>query len=287
MRSDGLAAAVFLAAQTFAAAADLAIAADSAAVSKGVKVMPKLGVVAKVGNVRVDEKMFGLPWTVQAVSGEWLWVGDRHKGWVKQSQIVRLDRAAAYYTQCIERQDNAAWASYLRDCTWLGKDEFDRTIADHTEADRDDQMNELEIKIKDISASGVVTIEMCNSSRSPIRLWEDSNSWGASRWRVMRIRKGELDTFYQNTDQGFTKNNPRFSELSGGACVERKLALNEGNWCGFGHCSSRKEHGIGGREVQFDPYDVIIVSYDVPLTPEATRLQVCHGVVAALMTVHQ
>ena len=103
---------------------------------EGTKVMPRLGAVAKVGNTTVDETMFGLPWTVQAASGKWLWVGNDHKGWVQRSQVVRLDDAPVYYTQCIARQQNAPSAYCLRGRAWMATGQLDKAIADFDEAIR-------------------------------------------------------------------------------------------------------------------------------------------------------
>ena len=117
-----------------------AFAAGSGVGWKGQNVMPKLGATAKVGNQTVDEKMFGLPWTVQQTSGPSLWVGDHHKGWVRQSDVVRLDDAPAYYSECIKSQRSVAWSYYLRGCVWPAKDQFDAAIADFSDAIRIDPL---------------------------------------------------------------------------------------------------------------------------------------------------
>jgi len=126
MRSLLFAAAFLLAAHAHA------IAADSAAGWKGVKVLPKLDAVVKVGNETVDrtKAAFPLPWVVQDVKGEWLWVGDNRKGWVQRSQVVTLDEAPAYYTQVINSGKQKASAYYLRGITWGLKGDPDLAIAD-------------------------------------------------------------------------------------------------------------------------------------------------------------
>src|SRR5262245_20056791 len=85
--------------------------------------------------------------------------------------------------------------------------------------------NDLKVKIVEVLPSGRITVELCNSSKELIRVWRDSNSWGAARWRVLLIRKGRLETFFQNPDQLFTRNIPTFDKLVAGAHIEKKLDL--------------------------------------------------------------
>jgi hypothetical protein len=113
----------------------------------------------------------------------------------------------------------------------------------------------------------------------------ESNSWGAENWRVVMIRKGQLEVFFQNPHQGFTMNYPDFNEIPGGAHIEQKLNLNGGNWCGFGHCSPWSERGFAGRKASFEPGDLVVVTYDVPFTTEASKMGVWYGVAGALTTV--
>jgi hypothetical protein len=105
MRAAILAAAVLFYAQA------QGIAADPAAGWRGVKVLPKSNAVVKVENVIIEVQAhptLPLPWIVQDVDGEWLWVGGHRKGWVRRSQVVTLDEAPAYYTQLINSDsDNA------------------------------------------------------------------------------------------------------------------------------------------------------------------------------------
>ena len=42
----------------------------------------------------------------------------------------------------------------------------------------------LTLKVLDVQPSGTVTIELGNSSNIGVRIWKESNSWGAARWRV-------------------------------------------------------------------------------------------------------
>jgi hypothetical protein len=145
--------------------------------------------------------------------------------------------------------------------------------------------NAIKVKIVEVLPSGGITVELSNSSKELTRIWRDSNSWGAARWRVLLIRNGRLETFYQNPDQIFTRNIPAFDKIEAGAHVEKKLDLNGGNWCGLGHCASHDQRGFGGEKISFEPNDIIIVIYDVPVTIEAHKLYVWYGVATASTTV--
>src|SRR5215472_18471589 len=135
----------------------------------------------------------------------------------------------------------------------------------------DKLVSSLVIKVSDISASGSISVEISNTSKEPIRLWRDSSSLGAARWRVVRIRNGRLETFFQNPNQRFTRNSAVPVELAGGAHTQQKLDLNGGNWCGFGHCAEYNERGFGGQQVSFEPNDIVVVTYDVPRSDEAVK----------------
>ncbi len=150
---------------------------------------------------------------------------------------------------------------------------------------QDKPMNGLEIKIAEVVRSGGITVRVSNGSKDPIKVWQESNSWGAARWRVLRLRKGQLETFFQNPNQRFTRNIPTSKEIAAGAQIEQKLDLNGGNWCGFGHCSSYNERGFGDRVASFERGDTIIVTYDVPRTDEASKMGVWYGVTGASTTV--
>jgi hypothetical protein len=146
-------------------------------------------------------------------------------------------------------------------------------------------VNALTLKVLDVQRSGTVTVELGNSSNIAVRIWKESNSWGAARWRVLRIRKGQLETFFQNPDRGFTKNNPSFTEIAGGGHIQQKLDLNEGNWCGLGHCGAYNEKGFGSEKMSFEPNDTVVVIYDAPRTNESGKMGVWYGVAAAFTTV--
>jgi post-segregation antitoxin (ccd killing protein) len=146
-------------------------------------------------------------------------------------------------------------------------------------------MNALNITKLEVSRAAQATLQLENSSKAPLRIWRDSNSWGAACWRVFLIRNGSLEVFFQNPDQEFTRNGPAFNEIPGGGHQDQKLDLNGGNWCGMGHCSIHSERGLGGKTMTFEPNDTVIVIYDVPVTQEARDQGVWYGVVAASTTV--
>ena len=152
-------------------------------------------------------------------------------------------------------------------------------------ATSDGSFNSLAISKVTILPSAQMTIELENSSKKPLKLWDESNSWGAACWRVLVIREGKVKTFFRNPDQGFTKNNPTFVEIAAGGHIERKLDLNGGNWCGLGRCSIYNERGFGGEKVSFESNDMLIIIYDVPSTQEARDEGVWFGVIAATATV--
>jgi len=72
------------------------------------------------------------------------------------------------------------------------------------------------IKITKVSPSGNITLEIGNHSKEPLKLWEESNNWGTARWRILRIRHGQIEAFFQNPYQIFTVNFPTVDEIAAG-----------------------------------------------------------------------
>ena len=105
-------------------------------------------------------------------------------------------------------------------------------------------------------------------------------------WRVLLLRSGQLETFFQSPSQIFTLNQPTFNEIPPGGRLEQRLDLNGGNWCGLGHCTRFDQRGFGGKTMSFEPNDTVIVIYDVPVTQEGRDNGVWHGVIAATAIVH-
>jgi hypothetical protein len=114
-----------------------------------------------------------------------------------------------------------------------------------------------------------IRVLLANSSKEPLKVWKDSNSWGAARWRALVLRNGKLRTFFQNPDQDFTVNLPTFVEIAPGSHLEQSLDLNDGSW-----------RGSEGQQVILVPGDTVVLIYDVPLTQECLKLGVWYGVVA-------
>jgi len=129
-------------------------------------------------------------------------------------------------------------------------------------------VNRLELEIVDTRANGTIVVAMHNRSSNSLRIWNDSNSWGAGRWRVLLVHGRQVLMFHENPDRSFTRNGPGFTEITPRQHTERKLDLNDERW--LGPANRRIESG-----------DVVIVLYDVPLTDEATQYKVWYGVASA------
>lgn len=152
----------------------------------------------------------------------------------------------------------------------------------------DDQlMYSLSIKITDVSPSGTITLELANSSKKPLRLFQEANSWGAEHWRILLMRNGRLEVFSQSPYQLFTVNNPTYDEIPGEGHIGYKLDLNGGNWCGLHYCGTYMDHGFGAKKIGLEPNDTVFVVYDVPYTTEAHKLNVWYGVAATFTVVRQ
>jgi tetratricopeptide (TPR) repeat protein len=111
--------------------ASTAAAQDSAWIGK--KFMPKDGCKAMIENREIDIAILGKPFTVMKVNGAWLWIG---RAWVKASDVVPLDQAAAYYTEFLRNNPTSSWAYRGRGIVWDQKGELDNALKDYTEAIR-------------------------------------------------------------------------------------------------------------------------------------------------------
>lgn len=130
--------------------------------------------------------------------------------------------------------------------------------------------NKLSVVILEVGYSAKIKAALANPSKEPARVWKESNSWGAARWRVLILRNEKLRTFFQNPDQDFTVNLPTFAEIPAGSQLEQSLDLNDGSW-----------RSSDGEQVSLAPGDTAILIYDVPFTQECLRLRVWYGVAAA------
>lgn len=147
------------------------------------------------------------------------------------------------------------------------------------------RVESLQVEVSQLERNGRVSVQLINLTERPIRIWKESNSWGAANWRILIVRNGHLHTFFQNPDQYFTVNAPASIEIPPKGHLTDKLNLNGGNWCSKEQCANYDDSGIGGRQIRFEPGDTIIVIYDVPRSDESTRFGVWYGVAAASTTV--
>ncbi len=132
----------------------------------------------------------------------------------------------------------------------------------------------LTLQIMNLSSKGEARVQVKNPTNHPVRIWEDSNSWGASRWSLLLMRNGKLETFFQRLDQDFTRNIPTFVEIAPGDEIEQILNLHSAFWTG-----PRPDL------VKFIPGDLVIVVYDVPYFPEMGKRKVWYGVASAMKKV--
>jgi tetratricopeptide (TPR) repeat protein len=95
----------------------------------GRRCMPKEGCVIKIGNRETPAKAVPLPYRVQQVSGEWLWIGE---GWVQKSRVVPFEEAIEYYTQYLRTHSNSAWAYNLRGWTHFDQGDYDDAVKDYS-----------------------------------------------------------------------------------------------------------------------------------------------------------
>ena len=128
----------------------------------------------------------------------------------------------------------------------------------------------------EISAAGGrhVEVRLLNHSDSPIRFWQDTNSWGIAHWRVLVFSHDKLTTLYQESDEILSLDTPSFTEISAGKSQTIHLNLNENIWL-----------GDRSKKIALRTGDVITVILDVPRSTEGDKLNVWHGVVAALLAI--
>ena len=139
-----------------------------------------------------------------------------------------------------------------------------------------DARNNPSVAVLEAAHPAKIRVLLANSSKEPLKVWKESNSWGAARWRALLLRNGKLRTFFQNPDQDFTVNLPAFVEIAAGSHLEQNLDLNDGSWR-----SSKGEK----EQVTLVPGDTLVLIYDVPFTQECLKLGVWYGVVAGSIVV--
>lgn len=101
----------------------------------GHKFMPKEGCVIKIGTNEIAAKGVPLPYRVDQVSGDWLWIGD---GWVQKGRVVRLEQATGYYSDFLRTHPTSAWALNLRGWLSYERGDYDNALNDYSAALRFD-----------------------------------------------------------------------------------------------------------------------------------------------------
>lgn len=139
--------------------------------------------------------------------------------------------------------------------------------------------NALEVRIDQVSLTGQVTVSLHNSGKAAIKVWKNGTRWGSARWRLHHISNssGELRTYYEDPYE-ITKGLPWFDEVSPEKPLRITLDLNNGWWL------PRRE-GVRRLEVMWAAGDTVIAVYDVPISDEAQKYGVWHGVAAGMKVV--
>ncbi len=108
----------------------------------GKKVLPKdpavkLRYLEREGAVPILLEMKELPCVVESVQGNDLWVcAGSAKGYVKKSEVVRVEDAVEYLTDYLRNKPDSSWAYNSRGIVWQDKAEYDIAIKDYGEAIR-------------------------------------------------------------------------------------------------------------------------------------------------------
>lgn len=116
------------------------VSAVPADIELGGKFMPKEDCVIKIGNREIPAKGVPLPYVVQQVSGNWLWIGD---GWVQNDRVVPLDKAGDYYAEYLRSHSNSAWAHNMRGWVSYENGDYDDAIKHYSDAIRIDAQDAL------------------------------------------------------------------------------------------------------------------------------------------------
>ncbi|MFO0901295.1 MAG: tetratricopeptide repeat protein [Pirellulales bacterium] len=103
-------------------------------VAVGQMVMPKEGAVLRAGGQTIEDNgKTGVPYQVQQIRDPWYLVHGSASGWIKQSDVVPLAAAPAYYTPLIESRPTE-WLFRMRGVARNNLGEYDQAIADLTAA---------------------------------------------------------------------------------------------------------------------------------------------------------
>jgi tetratricopeptide (TPR) repeat protein len=99
----------------------------------GRKFMPKEGCQAMAGNKEFPAGLLMLPFTVREVKGD-MWLVGRAQ--VNKNDVVPLEKAADYYTQCLRNDAASAWAYACRGIARHELGDYNNAVKDYGEAIR-------------------------------------------------------------------------------------------------------------------------------------------------------
>jgi hypothetical protein len=125
----------------------------------------------------------------------------------------------------------------------------------------------LKMTIANAHREGRLSVRIEGGPADSFRIWKSGNSWGAALWRVAVLRQGELNYFYQDPEQIFTRNFPAYEEYFGPATFD--LDLNRADWL-----------TNVPRPFSLSPGDIIVVIFEVAPSPEAEKSLVWTGSLA-------
>ena len=97
----------------------------------GQKVFLKATTRPKIGLQPVDLKLISFPATIEAVKGDWLWLG---RGWVQTGDVLTARQALDMYSEQV-RENPALVAGWIgRGKAWNQMGKHDQAIDDYSEA---------------------------------------------------------------------------------------------------------------------------------------------------------
>ena len=123
--------------------------------------------------------------------------------------------------------------------------------------------------IPSISAQSVslLAVTFLNKSSRRVRLWRDDCSWGWATLDVVVLRDKNAYYYRRRLNEGFTRNAPKFETIEPSMSFQKVIDLADGTWISSNEL-------IGG----FEKTDIIIVTYTVDRSLEATKFQIWNGI---------
>lgn len=108
----------------------------------GRRIITKRPTPLRVEKRIVDPDKYFRAYTAERAEGAWLWiVASDVKGWVKASDVLRLDQAVEYYTRHIEECPDCSWAYLRRGVVRHELREYDLALNDYEASIRLDPKN--------------------------------------------------------------------------------------------------------------------------------------------------